>query len=253
MADRRMFSKTIIDSDCFLDMPATSQLLYFHLAMRADDDGFINQPKSIMRICGCKEDDMKLLIAKQFVIPFESGVVVIRHWKIHNYIRKDTYRETACKSEKTMLLVDENNAYSLPCDGFVTGSSRVRDETLTQDRIGKDRIGKDRINKEICVEADEEEQPKLTASKQSKPQKHIHGEFRHVMLSSEEYDRLIGGYGEKVTAEYIKKLDEYLENRKDKHYANHNLTIRNWIKKANVPKLSEKKGYGFEGNPWEGM
>ena len=92
MAERRMFAKTIIDSDAFLDMPVTSQLLYFHLSMRADDDGFINKPKAIMRDCSCKEDDLRLLIAKKFIIPFETGIVVIKHWKIHNYIAKDRYK-----------------------------------------------------------------------------------------------------------------------------------------------------------------
>ena len=94
MAKRRMFAKTIIDSDAFLDMPVTTQLLYFHLSMRADDDGFINKPKSIMRSCGGNDDDMKLLIAKKFIIPFESGIVVIKHWKIHNLIAIDRYTET---------------------------------------------------------------------------------------------------------------------------------------------------------------
>ena len=89
MAERRMFARTIIDSDAFLDMPHTTQLLYFHLSMRADDDGFINNPKNIMRMIGCKDDDLKILLTKKFILPFESGVVVIKHWQIHNYIQKD--------------------------------------------------------------------------------------------------------------------------------------------------------------------
>lgn len=143
MAERRMFAKTIIDSDAFLEMPVTTQLLYFHLSMRADDDGFINKPKSIMRMIGCKDDDMKILIGKKFIIPFESGVVVIKHWKIHNYIRKDTYTKTKYQEELAELETDENSAYRisevLPLqlrDESVTGSS-------TQDRLGKDRLGKD--------------------------------------------------------------------------------------------------------------
>lgn len=113
MARRRMFSKAIIDSDAFLDMPVTTQLLYFHLSMRADDDGFINKPKSIMRACGGNDDDMKILIAKKFIIPFESGIVVIKHWKIHNLIAKDRYTETTYKEEKATLMLDEKNAYTL--------------------------------------------------------------------------------------------------------------------------------------------
>ena len=84
MAERRMFAKTIIDSDAFLDMPLSSQALYFHLSMRADDEGFINNPKRIQKIVNCGDDDLRILIAKKFVIIFESGVIVIKHWKMHN-------------------------------------------------------------------------------------------------------------------------------------------------------------------------
>lgn len=154
MAERRMFAKTIIDSDAFLEMPTTSQLLYFHLAMRADDDGFVNKPKSLMRMVGCKDDDLKLLFVKKFLIPFESGVVVIKHWKIHNYIRKDTYTETKYKEEKATLELDENSAYRIAetsplqlCDESVTSPS-------TQDRLGKERIGKDRLGEDRIVDED---------------------------------------------------------------------------------------------------
>lgn len=99
MAERRMFAKSIIDSDLFLDMPATTQLLYFHLGMRADDDGFIANPKSIMRAVACSNDDMFLLIEKGFVIKFDSGVIVIRHWKINNSIRGDRKIPTKCKEK----------------------------------------------------------------------------------------------------------------------------------------------------------
>ena len=113
MAERRMFAKTIIDSDAFLDMPTSARLLYYDLSMRADDDGFINSPKKIIRMTGASDDDLKVLIAKKFVIPFENGIVVIKHWKIHNYIAKDRYTETKYKEEKAMLKLDENNAYTL--------------------------------------------------------------------------------------------------------------------------------------------
>ncbi len=139
MAERRMFAKTIIDSDAFLDMPQTTQLLYFHLSMRADDDGFINNPKSIMRNVRCNEDDMKVLIGKKFIIPFENGIVVIKHWKIHNYIAKDRYKETKYKEEKSTLLLDENNAYTQNADSLYTECIQVVDEMDTQDRLGEDR------------------------------------------------------------------------------------------------------------------
>ena len=94
MAKKRMFSLQIVDSDAFLDMPTSSQLLYFHLAMRADDDGFIDNPKKIMRTTGVSNDDIKVLLTKRFILTFENGIIVIKHWKIHNYIAKDRYNET---------------------------------------------------------------------------------------------------------------------------------------------------------------
>ena len=130
MAERRMFAKTIIDSDAFLDMPISARLLYYDLSMRADDDGFVNSPKKIMRFVGATNDDMNILIARKFVISFENGVVVIKHWRIHNYIQKDRYIETKYKEEKAMLNLDENNAYT-----FNDGTPTITDGTrklLTQ-------------------------------------------------------------------------------------------------------------------------
>lgn len=113
MAQKRMFDKTITNSDDFLDLPDSSQVLYFHLNMNADDDGFVNNWKSIIRMTGTKEDDLKLLIAKSFVIPFDSGVVVIKHWRINNYLRNDRYKETNYKNELKMLETTENGEYLL--------------------------------------------------------------------------------------------------------------------------------------------
>lgn len=112
MANRRMFSKKIIDTDLFLDMPSTTQMLYFHLCMRADDDGFVGNPKRIMRMTGTSDDDLKLLIAKQFIIPFETGICVIRHWRLHNYIQKDRYQETFHEYEKSLLAINVNGEYT---------------------------------------------------------------------------------------------------------------------------------------------
>jgi hypothetical protein len=113
MAERRMFAKTIIDSDAFLDMPLSTQALYFHLSMRADDDGFINNSKKIQRMLGCTDDDMKILLSKNFVIPFETGVCVIKHWKIHNLIQKDRYKPTVYVEHKDKLSLKDNNVYTL--------------------------------------------------------------------------------------------------------------------------------------------
>lgn len=158
-----MFSKTIIDSDAFLDMPLSTQALYFHLSMRADDEGFINNPKKIQRMIGASDDDIKVLIAKQFIIPFDSGIVVIKHWRIHNYIRNDRFKPTICEEEKSHI-TERNGIYDLSKMPSIkqTGSQVVYqtdttgipsdNQTVyqmdTQDRIGKDRLDKDNIGKD---------------------------------------------------------------------------------------------------------
>lgn len=155
MAEKRMFSKTIIDSDAFLDMPLSSQALYFHLSMRADDDGFVNNPKKIQRIIGCGDDDLKLLMCKKFLIPFESGIVVIKHWRIHNYIRNDRYKETNYIEEKSMLGIEKNKAYSLlsennDCTPLISTSTNgipMVGKRDTQNRLDKNRLDKNREDK----------------------------------------------------------------------------------------------------------
>ncbi len=142
MAERRMFAKTIITSDAFLDMPATSRSLYMLLCVLADDDGFVNAPRSIMRMSGATEDDMKLLITKRFVLSFQSGVIVIKHWKIHNLIQKDRYKETKYLDEKAMLAIDENNAYTEACSEVYPSCIQAVSKVETQDRVGKDSLGK---------------------------------------------------------------------------------------------------------------
>lgn len=156
MAERRMFAKTIIDSDAFLDMPLSAQALYFHLSMRADDDGFINNPKKIQRMVGASDDDCKLLLMKRFLIAFESGVVVIKHWKIHNYIQKDRYKPTIYQEEMRLLAEKENKAYT-DCQPPCIPNGYTMD---TQDRLGKESIVKDSIGEDIVSASDESETPK---------------------------------------------------------------------------------------------
>ncbi len=170
-----MFSLKIVDTDAFLEMPQTSQLLYFHLSMRADDDGFVANPKKIMRAVGSQEDDYKVLLARRFIISFESGVCVIKHWRIHNYIQIDRYSETHYQEEKNTLEIKENGAYT----------DRIQNVSIldTQDRIelGKDRLGKS-----------------------------TYGEFEKVRLTEEEYKKLIELMGEKNTLILIAELDTYI-------------------------------------------
>lgn len=176
MAERRMFSKNVIESDPFMDMPAEAQMLYIHLNMASDDDGFCDNPRAIMRQCGASNDSMKLLIAKKFVLTFDKNdgfVAVIKHWRINNYIRKDNYRETKYKEFMREMYYDENRSYSMnsgdghkpclppavteqpqprtqPVDEPYTNRTQPVHNPLTQDRIGKskDGVGKESIGKE---------------------------------------------------------------------------------------------------------
>ena len=141
-----MMSKSIIKSDAFLDMPATTQNLYFHMLLDADDDGFINAPKSIMRMIGAKDDDMKVLTAKQFVIPFESGVVVIKDWKIHNYIQNDRYKPSTLP-ERDLLNIQKDKTYTLKSDVSRMDTECIQTVSIGKDRLGKVRLGKDRLGK----------------------------------------------------------------------------------------------------------
>ena len=226
MAERRMFAKTIIDSDAFLDMPMSTQALYFHLSMRADDDGFINNPKRIQRMIGASEDDLKLLIAKAFIITFDSGVVVIKHWKIHNYIQSDRYKPTVYAEEKALLDVKKNKAYTLndECiqDVYITD---------TQDRLGKDRLGKDSIGKSI-----EGDKP----PRDPKEVRHKYGEYKHVMLKDSDIEKLNNDIGVDLTQACITYLDEYIEMKGYKA-KNHYLAIKKWVIDAVKERQAKKQ------------
>lgn len=262
MAQRRMFSAQIVDSDSFLDMPLSAQSLYFHLNMRADDDGFINSPKKIQRMIGASEDDLKLLIAKRFIIAFENGVIVIKHWKMHNYIPKDRYKSTVYQEQLEKLRIKSNGAYTeRPLQPALEASSEDSENPCiqndvnlyttciqnvskmdTQVRLGKDRLGKDRLGEEEV-------------------KKHPHkkyGEYKHVLLTDDQLQKLRDDYGDLTIKEYIRRVDEYCQQC-GKGYKDFNLTIRQWIKKDGTRKSSftdytqrkhdyselEKKVYGF--------
>ena len=167
MAERRMLARTIIDSDDYLDLPFSAQVLYFHLSLRADDDGFIGNVKRVAKMIDCTEDDIDTLVKNGYLLAFDSGIVVIRHWNVHNYIRKDTYKKTVYDSERELIGIDEGGIYYLlsekgavsqtACNNAVTGPLRLRDESVTaplqlrdesvtaastQDSIDKDSIDK---------------------------------------------------------------------------------------------------------------
>lgn len=197
LAERRMFAKTIIDSDAFLDMPISSRLLYYDLGMRADDDGFVNSPKKIMKMIGASEDDMKVLVSKKFIIPFESGIVVIKHWKIHNYIQNDRYNETKYLEEKSTLSIDENKSYKK----MDTECIQVVSTSDTQVRLGKVRLDKDSIYRQI----------------------------QHLPYSIDDNKTLLSeGYKQHQIDEILDRMDNYA---KLKTYKSAIATARNWLKK----------------------
>lgn len=128
MAVRRMFSREICETDAFLDLPATAQRLYFFLGLQADDEGFLQNANSVIRLVGSSRDDMNVLTAKRFVIPFDSGVVVIRHWRQHNYVPKDRFHQTRCLNEKALLSVDVTGAYDLsPSSVYISDTTCIQD------------------------------------------------------------------------------------------------------------------------------
>ncbi len=239
MAQRRMFSADIVSSDTFLDMPISSQVLYFHLAMRADDDGFVT-PRMVMRLVGSSEDDIKVLKSKRFILPFESGVIVIKHWLIHNLIRADLYKETMYKKEKASLGLNENGAYTELRDGVSEikqiespewlkkrrGELRTVNVPQTVPRIGKDRLGKDRLGEEREEVA--------------------HGEFKNVLLTEEEYKNLTDALGEQPTLGLIAELSSYLASS-GKKYKSHYATLQNWARRKMQEhrNLTSKKGKGL--------
>jgi hypothetical protein len=226
MAERRMFAKTIIDSDAFLDMPMSARLLYYDLSMRADDDGFVNSPKKIMRMVGATQDDMNILILKKFLIPFESGVVVIKHWRIHNYIRKDTCNETNYKEEKCRLEYDENKAYRVKSDSCIPSV----DEPSTQVRLGK-----------VSLELDKDNIEELPPPSK-KPTKHKYGEYQNVLLSDEDMEKLKTEFPSDFQ-ERIERLSIYKASS-GKSYKNDLATIRNWARKDKPTEKTETTRYG---------
>ena len=272
MAERRMFAKTIIDSDMFIDMPMSARLLYYDLAMRADDDGFVNSPKKIMKFVGASVDDMNVLIAKQFIIPFESGVVVIKHWKIHNYIQKDRYKATSYQAEKESLTLKNGTYYTddLP-DVSNLDTECIQDvySLDTQVRLGKDRIelGKDRVRdrdrdrerqelesahapENLPLEIAENKNNKnnendFNNSDNKKPTRHKYGTYKNVLLTDEDMEKLKSEFPDDWQNR-IERLSEYIASS-GKTYKNHLATIRVWAKKD---KEHEALKNGSENGKW---
>ena len=238
-----MFSKKVTDTDVFLDMPLSTQALYFHLNMHADDDGFIDNTKTIQRMIGSSDDDRKLLVAKQFLLPFENGLVVIKDWRVHNYIQGDRYHKTQYINEKSQLIVEENNMYT----------RRVQDVSNmdTQVRLGKDRLGKDR--KDILSGSNETDSTRIQKSERDQMFETIwklYPKKSGKANAKKDFDKAIKSG---VDPELIKsKLEEYLKQIKAKQ------TPQQFIKQGSTwfhqsgwedeydftPEVRQTNGYG---------
>ena len=222
MAERRMFARSVVWCDLFLEMPLSSQALYMHLNMSADDDGFVGNPKTVLKMVGGSEDDFKILIAKGFVIVFEQGIIVITHWKINNFIRKDRYKPTLYENEAQSLSQTKNGMY------VKEGGCHLVDQRLTS---GQPSIGKGRLDK---VSIDKGRGEESTPPSNSK----TYGEYQNIILTDEQYRALqekLQGH----TDTMIEKLSRYIKSS-GKTYQDHYVTLLNWYEQ-DKEKLTQKK------------
>ena len=223
MAKKRMYSNAVTDSDAFIEMSSAAQALYFHLNQGADDDGFNNQIQLAMLKAHASTDDLKILMAKNFVIRFESGVIVIKHWRLHNTLRKDRYTPTNYQEELSLLGIKENGAYTLGC--------QVVAERLPD---GCHSIDKDRLEEVSVVEESIEEAapPKST--------RHKYGFYANVLFTDEEHQKLQEEFPHDYS-DRIERLSEYIAST-GKKYKNHLATIRAWARKDTVQRPANRKG-----------
>ena len=226
MSEKRCFSNCIIDSDLFLDMPAKAQLLYFHLGMHTDNEGFVSSPRKIQRIVGCCDEDMDILVSNGYVIPFESGVIVITHFNVHNSLRKDR-QKTVYKHERALLSLDETGAYTL--GGQLSDNCQTSDSQVTNNCPPKRREEKGREYNRREGNCTAAEAAALTPSKSVL--KNTYGEYNNVLLSDPELDKLKEDYP-KLYEKYIERLSSYIEQT-GKAYKSHYATIKTWIRRDN--------------------
>jgi len=215
MSSKRMFDKAIIDTDRFMDLPVSAKALYFLLGMEADDEGFVS-PKKVIRIHGGTDDDVKILLAKNFVIQFQSGVVVITDWNKNNWLDSRRTRPTEYQKEKKQLSLTEDNMYVLStclAEQPKNGSKSLLSNCLAS--IEENSIEENRIE-----------------------EKDIYGEFQNVKLKKIEYNKLLERFGEKNTKIIIEELSRYMASKKTK-YINHYATLLNWASRK-VQQHNEK-------------
>lgn len=228
MAERRMLSSKVVCSDSFIEMPFSAQSLYYQLVMEADDDGFLNRAKRIAVSIGATMDDLNILITKRFVLSFPNSVIVIKHWRMNNQIRKDRYTPTQYQNEFKSLVIQDDGSYTEkdkenPVVTLATTCQPDGNQMATQYSLGKVSIGKVSIEEDMC-DSDESAQP----TPKKKPVKHKHGEYNNVLLTDDELEKLQEEYPD--WSERIERLSSYIAST-GKAYKSHYATIRNWARK----------------------
>lgn len=233
MAQRRMFTEKIVESDAFTDMPLSAQALYFHINMSADDDGFVNNPKRISRSLGASEDDLKLLIAKRFLISFESGIVAVKHWRMHNLLRKDRYAETQYQEEKKMLVLKENGAYTEAETQTETTWQPNGNQMATtwQPSIGKYSIVKDSVVEVSGKDGNHTNDENVENYVDNSKLEYMHGKLGKgvVLLTEEQQIALLDKLGIDAFDHYVEKLAKFII-KNDATVGNHYETILKWAK-----------------------
>ena len=230
MANKRMYSKDVTDSDAFIEMSSAAQALYFHLNQGADDDGFNNQIQIAMIKAHASTDDLKILLAKNFVIRFECGVIVIKHWRLHNTLRKDRYTPTNYQEELNLLGIKDNGVYTLGCQSVA--------ERLPS---GCPSIDKNSVVESSVVEESIEDVPDINVGhKSQKAVRHKYGMYEQVLLTDEDYEKLKEEFPHDYS-ERIARLDEYIASH-GKKYKNHLATIRAWARKDAVKRPEARRG-----------
>lgn len=240
MAERRMFTKKVTDDDNFMALSSSAQALYLHLSMSADDDGFSNQVSISMFKAHASVQDLQALLEKRYIYQFDNGVIVIKHWRMANALRKDRYTPTAFQEELSRLDVKDNGSYT-----WLPNGCQMVAERLPQDSIGKESIGKESID---IPDSDEPD----TSVLKKKPVKHKYGEYNHVLLTDAEYEKLCKDYGEDTAKRCITYLDESIEMKGYK-YKSHNLAIRKWVIEAVQKQKKPVKNDGYGGQPLDDL
>ena len=223
-----MLTKKVTDDDNFMSLSSSAQALYLHLSMSADDDGFCNQVSISMFKAHASVQDLQALLEKRYIYQFENGVIVIKHWRMANALRKDRYTPTVFHEELAQLDINKHGEYT-----WLPNGCQVVAERLPQDRLGKDRLGKDSIE---CIPDSDESKP----APKKKPVKHKHGEYQHVLLTDDEVEKLIEEHGKDITVKLIKFLDEYIEMKGYKAKS-HYLAIKKWVVDAVKEREGKKK------------